>query len=128
MDERFGKTYKLCSKKSIELLFKQGKVVRNHPLTLRYTTIENTLPAPFQIGISVPKRIFKHAVDRNRVKRLIREAVRKNKHMVEKNISQHNHHLLFFVVFTGQELPDYKLIEKSVTHLFGKLIRQLNND
>lgn len=82
MDESFGRKEKLKSKKLIESLFQQGKSVKNFPLRLIYMPLEKEQEVQFQTGVSVPKRIVKTAVQRNRIKRLIREVYRKNKYLV----------------------------------------------
>jgi ribonuclease P protein component len=82
MDETFGKKEKLKSKKLIEDLFQKGKSVKNFPLRLIYIQLEQKQDAQFQTGVSVPKRLVKTAVQRNRLKRLMREAYRKNKYIV----------------------------------------------
>lgn len=82
MDESFGRKEKLKSKKLIESLFQQGKSVKNFPLRLIYMPLEKEQEVQFQTGVSVPKRIVKTAVQRNRIKRLLREVYRKNKYLV----------------------------------------------
>ena len=82
MDESFGKKEKLKSKKLIEDLFQKGKSVKNFPMRLIYLPLEKEQDVRFQTGVSVPKRIVKTAVQRNRIKRLMREVYRKNKYLV----------------------------------------------
>ncbi|MFD1094528.1 ribonuclease P protein component [Salegentibacter chungangensis] len=83
MNQRLGKSEKLKSKKVIEELFTRGRSVKKYPVKLVYlplsTTEENI---PTKSGFSVPKKIVKTAVKRNRIKRLMREAFRKNKYLV----------------------------------------------
>ena len=128
MNERFGKPYKLCSKKLIEEVFKKGQHLKKYPLQLRFLKTDQDLPVPFQIGISVPKRNFRQAVKRNRIKRLIREAVRKNKHIVEEEFTQTNSGAVLFIIFIDRKMPTYKTVEKSVRSLFNKLIEDSNNE
>ncbi len=84
MDQSLGKSEKLKSKKLIDLLFQQGNSLKAFPLRLVF--IETPLPHPdvsVQVGFSVPKRIHKLAVTRNRIKRLMRQAYRTNKQMLD---------------------------------------------
>lgn len=83
----FRKSERLCSRRLIDQLFEPGqsKSIAAYPLRLVYQTAkENTA-----LLISVPKRYFKHAVDRNRVKRQIREAYRTNKHILPEGMPLH---------------------------------------
>lgn len=78
----FRKTERLCSKKLVDKLFGGGNSsVAVYPLRAVFMTTEKT-SVPVSILISVPKRRFHHAVDRNRMKRQVREAYRKNKHIL----------------------------------------------
>lgn len=128
MDESFGKSYKLISKKLIEEVFSKGERINKPPLMLRYINTTSELEAPFQIAISVPKRTFKHAVKRNKIKRLIRESVRKNKYIVEEKIPQGGAKLILFLIFTGKHMPDYRKLNDSIESLFHKLPTQKDND
>ena len=87
MEERrytFGKAERLCSKKLIERLFAGGnKSFPAFPLRVVYMPLSvDESGADVSILISVPKKRFKHAVARNRVKRQVREAYRQNKHIL----------------------------------------------
>src|SRR5579871_6744835 len=68
----FGEAERLKSKKKIEKLFKEGKAISNKGFTLVYLPLQLNSLYPVQAGFSVPKKCFKHAVDRNRIKRLMR--------------------------------------------------------
>ena len=84
MNQTFGKEYKLCSHVLIEKLFKDGEKFRNFPFLINYLVIESLSGSKdFSILISVPKKLFKHAHDRNYIKRSITEALRKNKFILE---------------------------------------------
>ena len=76
----YGKSEKLKSKKSIELLFEEGNSVASFPLRFIFFKDLSGLK-PSQIGVSVPKKKVPHAVDRNRIKRLMRESYRLNKNL-----------------------------------------------
>jgi ribonuclease P protein component len=117
MNFKFPKAEKLKSRKLIEELFKSGKSIKNFPVLLVYLPMEHTGEALFQAGFSVSKRKFKHAVDRNRIKRLMREAYRLNKNILtEKHTKKH---IMMFVymsncILTFKEIQDamIKLMQK----------------
>ena len=102
MDESFGKDEKLKSKKLIDILFQEGKSVKKYPLKLIYLPITNPEITTFKTGVSVPKKLVKTAVDRNRIKRLMREAFRKNKYLVTSNFTQP--YALMFIYISRDEI------------------------
>ena len=119
----FPKEEHLCRKKLIEELFgKQGSSFGVYPL--RIVWIKNAAPAmaPPQVLISVSKRTFKRAVDRNRLKRLIREAYRLHKYRLLEQPGGHQVALLG-IIFTGKEKSEYAVVEKK---LISALLRLLD--
>ena len=79
MTNSYPKTEKLKSKTTIDLLFSQGKSVSKYPLRLVYCPLDFTEKEPIKMGVSVSKKYFKKAVDRNYFKRVLRETYRLNK-------------------------------------------------
>jgi ribonuclease P protein component len=128
MDQTFGKEYKLCSKKLIESLFKEGKSVKAFPFTLVYLRHENSADVPFQIVISAPKKINRHAHDRNRIKRVAREAIRKNKFILEDFLTETKQQLAIFLVYTAKEELSTDQLDKKIKKLFTQLIEKLHHD
>ena len=118
MNQSFGKDYSLCSRKIIDQLFSEGEHVKSYPFILRYKFVELPKHTPFQIVTSAPKRNFKKAVDRNRIKRLMREVLRKNKAILENNIE--NKQLALFLMYTGREMPSYNDVEKKLLKVLLK--------
>ncbi|MEL6916731.1 MAG: ribonuclease P protein component [Bacteroidota bacterium] len=124
MDFSFPKKEKLKSKKTIELLFSEGSSVSAYPLKLIY--IQTQLPenVKIQAGVAVPKKSFKSAVKRNRIKRLVRESYRLNKHMVFNNIEGN---FAFLFLYIGKELPLYDEIDKRMIHILQKFLTEEND-
>ncbi len=114
MNEKLPTVLKLKSKKQIEGLFKYGNSIKGYPLVLVYQ--KETIEVPFKAGFSVSKRFFKKAVDRNFIKRLIRENFRKKKYIFEVNEEQ----FLLMFLFVGKELPTYQVIEKALLKIESK--------
>lgn len=126
MDQSFGKEYKLCSKILIDKLFQEGKRLRFDPFSLVYLSMEFDFKAPFQVLISVPKKQFKRAHDRNYVKRRIREILRKNKVFLNLQQDTNNKILLAVVYNFNQQLTFAEMEQKLVTAL-EKLSTKLTN-
>ncbi len=116
MNFRFPKSEKLKSRKTIELLFTEGKSVTKFPVKVFYLPIENAKKN--QAGFAVPKRNFKSAVDRNRIKRQLREAYRLQKHLLK--IDGELKFTLFFLYLGKEKLP-YTSIEKAMISLLEKI-------
>lgn len=121
MNQRFGKEYKLCSRKQIDSLFSEGEAIKSYPFMLRYQYAELNTSKSFQVVISAPKRNFKKAVDRNHIKRLMREALRKNKSEIESLLGTKNQQLALFLMFTARDMPTYQEVENKMMKLLNKL-------
>ena len=117
----FSKEERLCSKRLITLLFSKGSSFNLYPLRFVYYTEPGTTPAPTQVVISVSKRHFKRAVDRNRLKRQIREAYRLNKHLLLANPAKAPS--LLGILYIGKEKKSFQSIQKK---LISGLERCLN--
>ena len=100
----FNKKDKLKSKTLIEQLFSEGKSVSAFPLRLVYMPTTFNDGALFKTGVSVSKRNFKKAVDRNRIKRLMREAFRLHKHDYINNMSVP---YAFMILYIGKDKPTF---------------------
>jgi ribonuclease P protein component len=115
----YNKTEKLKSKKLIDEVFAHGKSISAYPL--RIVFIETTLSESVKIktGVSVPKRNFKKAVDRIRIKRLMREAYRLNKYEFFNNITKQ---YALMILYIGKEKTTYTKVESAMKQLFKKFI------
>jgi len=119
----FPKKERLTSKKTIDRLFTEGKNFSAFPLVLKYelsSTAEVVEPL-VQIAISVPKRKVKFAVDRNRLKRQLREAYRLNKSQLLEKVNKLNQSLALFLIYNGGETADYHLLETKLKVLLNKV-------
>ena len=120
MRQTFSKKEKLKSKKDIDLLFSEGKSLSAFPLKLIYVATETEdFDMAFKVGVSVSKRLFKRAVDRNRIKRLMREAYRLNKQIIYEAETNKQYAMMF--LYLVKEMPDFKIVEERVVKLLNKL-------
>lgn len=117
----FGSEEKLKSKKIIDQLFKEGKSVSANGFTLVYLVQPLQTFYPAQAGFSVPKRFFKHAVDRNRAKRLMREAYRLNKLPFYQKLAERKQQLALMFIYKGKELPDAATTTKAIINCLNRL-------
>ena len=107
MDQKFGKKEKLKSKKLIDKLFAEGKSIKSFPLKLVYISFDNAEEPELKTGVSVPKKLVKTAVKRNRIKRMMREVFRKNKYLVTSYLN--SSHALMFIYLSREEMTYEKL-------------------
>ena len=120
----FRKQERIVSHQLIETLFEKGdsQSLAAYPLRVIYTQTERRPDcAETQILISVPKKRFKHAVDRNKVKRQVREAYRKNKHLLGGYVSEGKQLLIAFVWLSDKHCTSAE-VEKRVVSLLQKMI------
>lgn len=114
MKATFPKKEKLKGKKRIEKLFAEGDSVAAYPLKLIY--LKTVLPeaVSIQAGVAVSKKRFRGAVDRNRIKRLLRESYRLNKHIVFNNIEGG---FAFLFLYLGNEMPSQQSVSRQMSKL-----------
>lgn len=146
-----GKKERLKSRKQIEQLFKEGKSFSIFPFKILYiisTSMVSPLPASYAgnaseskpdsrlptpdsrllFGVAVGNRNFKKAVDRNRVKRLTREAYRLQKLSLEQKVVLANKQLNIFFIYTGKELPDHLLVKEKTALILNRLIKVVDEN
>lgn len=122
MDFSYPQAEKLKSKKIIDSLFTQGKSVSKYPLRLVYVAHDFEENVPLKMGVSVSKKYFKNAVDRNYFKRLLRECYRLNKHLLAENVD--TKYCCMFFYQTNEKLSCQEINEKTI-QLFEKFIKTI---
>lgn len=126
----FTKAERLCSQAAIDWLF-DGKGLSFSVFPLRIVCkavpVETTaVPLP-RLLISVPKKNFRHAVDRNRQKRLLREAYRKQKHELVHFAADHRQAITLAVIFVGKDKLPASVVEERLATALSRLIKQLDS-
>jgi ribonuclease P protein component len=122
--QTFTKAERLSGKIEIDRLFETGKSFNSAPFKIIWLEIsDSTVPA--KTVISIPKRLFKRAVDRNRLKRLTREAYRKNKHLLFSNLDTKK--ILLMFIFTSKTMIEYKEMEEKIISAFQRLSTNINH-
>jgi ribonuclease P protein component len=130
VNEALPKRERMVSRKLIDSLFGGGSSssMAAYPLRAVYMTRERAEgESPVQILISVPKKRFKHAVDRNRVKRQVREAYRHHKALLYNALTDHQQLLLAFVWLSPAHLPSHD-VESRIVSLLHRIGEKLNTE
>jgi ribonuclease P protein component len=117
----FGKKDKLKSRKQIEELFASGKSFSMPPLRVTYRFLPADHDPGLQVGVTASKKYYKKAVDRNRVKRLIREAYRLQKEELAAHVIQNKLMGNVFFINTANEILSFEMIRQSMEHCLQRL-------
>jgi len=127
MNQGLTKAERINSNITIEDIFRKGDSVFSYPYRLVW--IENKLDediVPAEILLSVGKKRFKKAVDRNAIKRLIRETYRINKNVIWEHCKQNNIKLQMGIVYVGKEISDFDSHNKAMKKLIEKLLNSIS--
>lgn len=120
---------KLKSRKALESLFTGGKSFSVFPVKVFYTLDPVEAGAlrevPVNAGVGVSSKNFRKAVQRNRIKRLLREAYRTQKQALQAAVKEEQHVSVFFL-YIGKELPEYAPLKESMGKALERLIEKLN--
>lgn len=112
---------KLKSRKLIDQVFNEGKSVSVNGFTLVYLYTPLSVLYPAQAGFSVPKKHFTRAVDRNRIKRLMRECYRHQKAGLYQRLVANGSSAAFMFVYKGRSLPDFNITCSSLSQCISKI-------
>jgi ribonuclease P protein component len=121
--QTFTKAERLCSKFLIDQLVEKGKSFNSSSFRITWLEIQEDI-GKAQILISVPKRIFKKAVDRNRLKRLMRETYRKNKLLLYHQLN--NKKVILMFVYKAKTVISYKEMEEKMVIALQHLVKEIN--
>ena len=124
-DTRFPKSEKLKGKKVIEQLFTQGRNLGGFPLKLIYLKTDFGDNVPVKVAVVAPKKRFRTAVARNRIKRILREGYRHNKPLLFNNI-QGNYAFLF--LYLGPARCDHHEVEKAMKALIIAFLKKESHE
>ena len=138
-----GRNERLKSRKQIEQLFKQGKSFAIYPFKIYYVlnqlqiSQDSVKLSDFRLatpnsrllfGVGAGTRNFKKAVDRNRIKRLTREAYRLQKNALQQKLLEAEKKLNVFFIYTGKELPDFTTVKEKVAVALKKLADKIDEN
>lgn len=125
MNYKYSKKDKLKSKKLIEQLFAEGKAITIFPLRLVYLKTPFEDGSDIKTGVSVSKRLHKNAVDRNHIKRLIREAYRLNK---PNYFNTNTTGYAFMILYLSKDKITFKALDTKMRSLFERFLNKTTKD
>jgi ribonuclease P protein component len=124
----FKKEERLKSGKVIRQLFSAGDSFLVHPLKVNWLIRSEEGRYPARVLISVSRKNFRKASERNHLKRLIREAYRKNKYILHEFLMEKRLQCDFSLVFIGKEALAYSTLEEKIIKLLERLTREIENN
>lgn len=125
MKQTFTKQERLTDKRILNRLFTKGKSILIPPFRLLWIPLESKTKYPVQVVISVPKRLHAKAAQRNLIKRRIKEAYRKNKHLVYEFLEKRNLPIALMIIYTSGEKHSYRKVEEKMILSLQKLMREM---
>ncbi len=121
----FPKAEHLCGEKRIARLYTQGEAFMTYPFRVVFRIESKRDDVPASVMVSVPKKRFKRAVKRNRLKRLLREAYRLNKHALIDLLEEKQLHIHVAFNYVSDEELDFITVEKKMKIALQKLMHKL---
>jgi len=126
-DFSLKRTERLRSPAAVAELFSQGQSVHTSSLRLLYLEKEQQ-DHPALMAVSVPKRMYKRAVDRNLIKRRIREAYRRHKPELYNYLIKNNISLRLVILYTDKEIQEFRTIQKQVIKGLEKVVEKASEE
>lgn len=124
----YSKAEKLKSRKQLEAIFRDGKSLNAFPVKVFYQLHQHTAQPTVKAGVGVSARHFKKAVQRNRIKRLLRECYRKEKAVLHNFLLEHQHQITVFFLYVDREMPQHLQLQDKMPLVLQKLMKQLKHE
>jgi len=118
-------TERIKHRKLIEDIFSTGETVYSGNIRINFIKTEFTDNAIAKVGFSVPKKKFKRAYKRNRLKRIMREVYRLNKPQFYDILTKKNIKIALLFVYLGDKIEDYSYFEKNILSALDKMIKKI---
>ena len=118
----YGKDQRLKSVLTLERVFAEGEKIKAFPILASHTESTFDAEVPFQVATTVSKRRFRKAVSRNRIKRLMREAWRLEKHRLEENWSKGDKQGAIVLIYVGNKIPTFEKCANTISRIVDVLL------
>ncbi len=125
MKNTLSKSDRLTSGVSISHIYNKGKHLNDYPFKIVW--VKETGEAGLKVVFSVPKRKFKRAVDRNQIKRKLREAYRKRKNDCQKAAESQNIRVSLFLIYLGKDIPQSEIVDNKIILLLNRLTKEITD-
>ena len=125
MKNTLSKSDRLTNNVGISLIYDKGKHLNDYPFKVFW--IKEVGETGLKVVFSVPKRKFKRAVDRNQIKRQLREAYRKYKHQVQKAADNKNLLVSLFLIYLGKDIPQSEIVDDKINLLLNRLTKEITD-
>ncbi len=125
MANTFKKLERLSSKKLIDTIFESGRSFTIQPFNVKWVECPLNTTFPAQIAFAVPKKKFRKAVDRNKLKRRSREAYRKVKQNLYRFLKEQNKSVAIVLVYIAKEELSYTVIEDKINKVIDRLVKNI---
>jgi len=125
----FSKEERLCSKKIIEKLYSRESdvaIISEYPFILKWINDETTILFPARIVISISNKYSRKAVDRNRIRRQLRELYRLNKQLIYDSLQSRNRKLALLLIFAGCQKYTYDELQTKFKNLVDRFIKNMD--
>ncbi len=121
VSQTLGRSERLKSRKLIGRVFEQGMKMNQGSLRVHYILDKSdTVDKELQVGVTVSSKTFRKATDRNRIKRMLREAWRLQKNELRELVKSQGQ-LLVFIIYTGKEMPAFDRISEEIRSVISHL-------
>lgn len=121
---QFKKCERLCSTKLMDMVFDKGKSFLIYPFRVSFLPVEHSSAIPVKVTFAVPRKVFRKAVQRNKIRRKCREAYRLNKESLYAALNLEKKQIAVVMVYVAKEALKYSTIEGKIILTLQRLIQE----